>query len=78
MHLQLIILVQVRYDIKYNKGIKDSGQVYSLAIKDWYEEGKYATFVNRSNSEEIIHGLPLVEKEGLLEPFGSPTPDLFN
>ena len=62
-----IIMVQVRYDLTYNHGIKDSERVYILAGKDWYEEGVYGTYMNRPMGEEIIQILPIVEKGGLLE-----------
>ena len=66
-----IIIVQVHYDLTYNKGIKDSERIYSFATADWFDEGKYGTNVNRPNSEKIIREFPLIEKGGLLEPWGS-------
>lgn len=65
-----IIIVQVHYDLTYNHGIKDSERIYSLTIKDWLEEGKYGTNVNRPTSEEIIREFPLIETGGLIEPWG--------
>lgn len=66
-----IIIVQVHFDLTYNKGIKESDRIYSFAISDWFEEGKFNTNVNRPASEEIIREFPLIEKGGLLEPRGS-------
>lgn len=66
-----IIIVQVHYDLTYNHAIKESERIFSLAIKDWYEEGKFGTYVNRPSSEEIIREFPLIEKGGLIEPWGS-------
>lgn len=67
-----IIIVQVHYDLTYNHDIKDSERIYSFAIKDWYEEGKFGTYLNRPISEEIIKEFPLIEKGGLIEPWGFP------
>ncbi|MCH5239900.1 MAG: FtsX-like permease family protein [Muribaculaceae bacterium] len=66
-----IIIVQVHYDFTYNKGIKESNRIYVLACADWFEEGKYGTNVNRPTSEEIIREFPLIERGGLIEPWGS-------
>lgn len=66
-----IIIVQVHYDLTYNKGIKNSERIYSLATADWFEEGKYGTNVNRPTSEEIIREFPLIEQGGLIEPWGT-------
>ena len=66
-----IIIVQVHFDLTYNKGLKDSERIYSLTIKDWFEEGKFGNNVNRPASEEIIKGFHLIEKGGLIEPWGS-------
>ena len=65
-----IIIIQVHYDLTYNHDIKDSERVYSMTIKDWFEEGKYGTNVNRPSSEEIIREFPLIETGGLIEPWG--------
>ena len=67
-----IIIVQVHYDLTYNHGIKDSERIYSLATKDWFEEGKYGTTVNRPGSEDIIRYFPLIEKGGMSVPIGAP------
>lgn len=66
-----IIMVQVHHDLTYNHGLKDSERIYALTIKDWYDDGKFGTNVNRPTSEEIINEFPLVERGGLIEPFGS-------
>ena len=73
-----IIIVQVHYDLTYNQGIKDSDRVYALMIGDWYEKGKYGSYVNRPNSEEIICEFPLVEVGGLIEPYGTENQIYFN
>ena len=67
-----IIIVQVHYDLTYNHGIKDSERIYSLATKDWFEEGKYGTTVNRPGSEDIIRYFPLIERGGMSVPIGAP------
>ncbi|MCH5232533.1 MAG: ABC transporter permease [Muribaculaceae bacterium] len=66
-----IIIVQVHYDFSHNKGIKDSERVYELLHKDFYDESKLASYINRPIPEKIIQELPIVEKGGpiKLSPF---------
>lgn len=66
-----IIIVQAHYDFTYNHGIKDSERVYALTHIDWFEEGKYSTYVNRPTSEELIRNIPSIESGGIVEPFGN-------
>jgi putative ABC transport system permease protein len=59
-----VILVQVRYDLTYNHGIKDSDRVYVMTLPDWYEEGKYMMWLNRPLQEQIQSSLPDIEAGG--------------
>ena len=34
-----ILLVQVYYDLSYNKGIKDAERIYIMATPSWFEQG---------------------------------------
>ena len=65
-----IIIVQVHFDFTYNKGLKDSERIYSFASKDWYDNGKYWSNINRPTAEDVINEFPLIEKGGLIEPWG--------
>ena len=66
-----IIIVQVHYDFSYNHDLKDSDRLYVLTSPDWYEEGKYSTYLNRPISEKIIAESPIIERGGMIESFGS-------
>ena len=61
-----IILVQVNFDLGYNKNIKDADRMYVLATPDWFEEGKYGTNTNRPMSKAMLDSSPLVEEYGVL------------
>ena len=59
-----IILVQLRYDFGYNRRIKDAERVYVISVPDWYEDGKYMTWLSRPIWEDVIANLPCVESGG--------------
>ena len=59
-----IILVQVRHDLTYNKGLKDSDRIYCLTMPDMFSNNAYSIWVNRPMSEAIISAVPGVEAGG--------------
>lgn len=59
-----IILVQVHYDLTYNRAIKDCERVYRLEHVSWYSTGKYMCWLNRPFSEQIIRTVSGVEAGG--------------
>lgn len=59
-----IILTQIVYDLGYNKRVKDSERIYSIALPDWYEEGRYMTWLARPVWEDMIENIPCVESGG--------------
>ncbi len=59
-----IILVQLRYDFGYNRKIRDAERVYVISVPDWYEEGKYMTWLSRPIWEDVIANVPCVESGG--------------
>lgn len=59
-----LILVQIRYDLGYNKNFKDSERIYVITVPDWYEEGRYMTHLGRPIWEDMIENLPCVECGG--------------
>lgn len=65
-----IILVQVHHDLTYNRSIKDSERIFVISLPDWYEEGKYMTWLNRPPHEAMIASFPQVEAGGTGYLFG--------
>ncbi|MDD2293099.1 MAG: ABC transporter permease [Bacteroidales bacterium] len=63
-----IILVQVNYDLTYNKSVKDSERIYLMSTPSWYDNGQYNTFLSRPLSERIISSSPTVEAGGCVTP----------
>ncbi len=59
-----LILVQIRYDLGYNRNFKDSERIYAVSVPDWYEEGRYMTHLGRPIWEDMIENLPCVECGG--------------
>ena len=56
-----IILVQVNYDLNFNKGIKDSEKVFVLGANDWQIKGKKSLYYNRPIAETALQASPNVE-----------------
>lgn len=65
-----IILVQVNHDLSYNRRVKDADRVYIVSLPDWYEEGKYMTWVNRPPFEQLISSCSYIEAGGAGYIFG--------
>lgn len=65
-----IILVQVNHDLSYNRRVKDADRVYIVSLPDWYEEGKYMTWVNRPPFEQLISSCSYIEAGGTGYIFG--------
>lgn len=65
-----IILVQVNHDLSYNRRVKDADRVYIVSLPDWYEEGKYMTWVNRPPFEQLISSCSNIEAGGTGYIFG--------
>lgn len=59
-----IVLVQVNHDLSYNRRVKDADRVYIVSLPDWYEEGKYMTWVNRPPFEQLISSCSYIEAGG--------------
>lgn len=60
-----IIMVQVTYDLGYNKKIKDSERIYVISTPDWYQDGHYMTWLSRPICENIISSISGVEAGGM-------------
>lgn len=66
-----IILVQVHHDLSYNRAVKDSERIFVVSMPDWYEEGRYMTWLNRPPHEQMIASFPQVEAGGTGYLYGS-------
>ena len=62
-----VILVQVRYDLNYNRSVRDAERVYLCSSPSWSHEGSYMTNLSRPPLETVIRELPGIESGGLLE-----------
>ena len=65
-----IILVQVDYDLNFNKGIKDSEKVFSVTSGDMDGSGKRQMNFCRPLAEVVIESSPNIEFGGILS-FGN-------
>ena len=61
-----IILVQVHYDLTYNRAIPDSERVYLMTLPMFGQE-KANAYINRPMAEEIITNIPSVEAYGIAQ-----------
>ena len=60
-----IILVQVNYDLGFNRSIKDADRIYLLATSEWFEPGKFQSYTNRPLSKAMFDASPEVEGYGV-------------
>lgn len=61
-----IILVQVWWEVRYNRALPDAERIYLVENPDWYEPGKWSAWLNRPVAERVIASLPGVEAGGCL------------
>ena len=61
-----IILVQVDYDLNFNKGIKDSEKVFVITSGDFVGIGERTLVFNRPLAELIIETSPNIEYGGIM------------
>ncbi|MGM9785395.1 MAG: FtsX-like permease family protein [Candidatus Cryptobacteroides sp.] len=59
-----IIMVQVNYDLGYNRKIKDSDRIYVVTMPDWYTPGNWMPWMSRPLCEAAIENVPCVECGG--------------
>lgn len=60
-----ILLVQVYYDLGYNKQIKDVERVYIMATPSWFSDGQYQVNLNRPLQKAILEQAGMVESWGV-------------
>lgn len=59
-----IILVQVRWEMTYNRTLRDSERIYLVESTDWYEPGAWQSWLNRPMVERLIASTSAVEAGG--------------
>ncbi len=60
-----VLLVQVHYDLGYNRKIKDVERLYILGTPSWFSEGKYQVTLNRPLQIAIMEQASMVESWGV-------------
>ncbi len=60
-----ILMVQVHYDLGYNRKIKDVERLYILGTPSWFSEGKYQVNLNRPLQIAIMEQASMVESWGV-------------
>lgn len=60
-----VLLVQVYYDLGYNRKIKDVERLYILGTPSWFSEGKYQVTLNRPLQIAIMEQASMVESWGV-------------
>ena len=66
-----LIAVQVKFDLSYNRVIKNSERIYRLDHPSWSEEGHWVYFWNRRIPTEMCAACPEVEASGAIDMAGS-------
>ena len=59
-----IILVQVRWEMTYNRTLKDSERIYLVESTDWYTPGAWQSWLCRPMVERFITSTSAVESGG--------------
>lgn len=59
-----VIMVQVNFDLGYNKKVKDSDRIYAISMPDWYTPGNWKTTLSRPLCENVINNVSCVECGG--------------
>ena len=56
-----LILVQVCFDLSYNRNIGNAENIYRLEYPSWYREGFYSAHWNRQQPPEMAESVPEIE-----------------
>ena len=65
-----LIMVQVNYDLSYNKGIPNAANIYRLEHPNWSEEGYWDTTWPRQLPDDLCKGIPEIVKSGTITTSG--------
>lgn len=60
-----VLLVQVHYDLGYNRKLKDVERLYIMGTPSWFSEGKYQVTLNRPLQIAIMEQASMVESWGV-------------
>ncbi len=61
-----IILVQVWWEMGYNRSLPDAERIYLVENEDWYEPGDWSSWLNRPIPERVLASLPGIEAGGCM------------
>lgn len=65
-----LIMVQVSFDLSYNKAIPNAKNIYRLEYPNWAEEGYWSTTWARQLPDDLCNGVPEIEKSATIWPTG--------
>lgn len=65
-----LIMVQVNFDLSYNKGIPNAQNIYRFEYPDWSEEGYWTTCWSREMPDFLCKNVAEIEKCGSVWPSG--------
>ena len=69
-----VIMTQVWWELGYNRSLHDVEHIYLVENEDWYEPGKWSSWLNRPVPERVIASTAGVEVGGCMwDGFGSGT-----
>ena len=65
-----LIMVQVNYDLSYNKGIPNARNIYRLEHRNWSEEGYWDVSWPRQLPDDLCKDIPEIEKSATITTSG--------
>ena len=65
-----LIMVQVKFDLSYNKGIPNVRNIYRLEHPNWSEEGYWDITWARQLPDDLCKDIPEIEKSSTITPTG--------
>ena len=69
-----VIMTQVWWELGYNRSLHEADRIYLVENEDWYEPGKWSSWLNRPGPERVIASTAGVEVGGCMwGGFGSGT-----
>lgn len=69
-----VIMTQVWWELGYNRSLYEADRIYLVENEDWYEPGKWSSWLNRPVPERVIASTAGVEVGGCMwDGFGSGT-----
>ena len=69
-----VIMTQVWWELGYNRSLHEADRIYLVENEDWYEPGKWSSWLNRPVPERVIASTAGVEVGGCMwGDFGSGT-----